>query len=385
MPSSTHTELLELALQAERLGRFTDAREQLHRVLDLGPGPASADVRLRLGRLLIESGQQDDQPEAEHHLVTARAHAEQSGASRAAAAAIHLLALLALRRHDLERAQQLLAESPAAAEVAMPSPARGQWLHYSGLLRASHGDLNVAERFYFRAYQVYHECHFTPGLAEICDSLANLLLRKGKAAYGLTFARQSLELKRSLHDRFGAAISHGTAGRALVLLARYDEAADEFRQDLEIAREVNDTRGIGIMLNSLGEVALLRGDIASATSYYNEARTIDAGPRHSVHALLGLARVFLASGQPALAEVECDRAGAILDAHPGLSGLPDVLNGEPAISRPASAGSAPPSPPSRPGAIRWIPCRFSMSSATSTRRSSRGPKPSWSCPGHSTS
>ena len=68
-----------------------------------------------------------------------------------------------------------------------------------------------------------------PGLAEVCDSLANLLLRRGKAAYGLTFARQSLELKDALHDRFGAAISHGTAGRALVLLARYDEAAEEFR------------------------------------------------------------------------------------------------------------------------------------------------------------
>ena len=80
------------------------------------------------------------------------------------------------------------------------------------------GDLNAAERFYFRAHQVYQECRFNPGLAEVCDSLANLLLRRGKAAYGLTFARQSLALKHALNDRFGTAISHGTAGRALVLL-----------------------------------------------------------------------------------------------------------------------------------------------------------------------
>lgn len=62
------------------------------------------------------------------------------------------------------------------------------------------------------------------------------------------FARQTSDLKGVLGDRYGLAISHGTAGRALVLLARHDEAADEFRQDLTIARELGDIQGIGIML-----------------------------------------------------------------------------------------------------------------------------------------
>ena len=170
----------------------------------------------------------------------------------------------------------------------LPSPARAQWLHYNGLLRADCGDLNAAERFYFRAHQVYHECRLRPGLAEVCDSLANLLMRRGKASYALTFARQSLESKLALGDRFGTAISHGSAGRALVLLARYDEAAEEFRQDLEIARELGDAKGIGIMLNSLGEVALLRGKIEEATAFYQDAHAQQAGPGHSIHAHVGL-------------------------------------------------------------------------------------------------
>jgi class 3 adenylate cyclase len=321
------TELLDLALKAERLGRFAETRELLCRAIALDEGPASLDARLRLGRLLIETGQAPDRSDAEQELVAARSLAEQTGALRSAAAAIHLLALLARNRHDRELAQKLLEQSPVAGEAADPSPARAQWLHYNGLLRADRGELNAAERYYFRAHQVYQECHFSAGLAEVSDSLANLLLRLGKVAYALNFARRSLELKRALGDRYGMAISHGTAGRALVLLARYGEAAEEICQDLEIARDLGDTQGIGIMLNSLGEVALLQGDAEGACTRYREALTIEAGPEHRVHAYLGLARALVAAGRLDEAEAECDRAAENLGAHPELAGLPDLLNG----------------------------------------------------------
>lgn len=327
MSAPTVTELLDLALKAERLGKFAEARERLRQAIAVDGGPATLDARLRLGRLSVLTGQEADHLEAELQLTAARSLAEQVGATRSGAAAIALLALLARSRRDCQHARRLLAESPAAGEAAMPNPSRAQWLHYSGLLRADSGDLNAAERFYFRAHQVYQECHHKQGLAEVCDSLANLLLRRGKAAYALIFARQSLDLKRVLGDRYGSAISHGTSGRALALLARYDEAAQEFRHDLEIARELGDAHGVGIMLNALGEVALSRGDLEEATSSYQQAKTIDGSPQHLVHAHLGLARVFLAKRCLDLAAAECERAAAILEAHPQLTGLPIVLDG----------------------------------------------------------
>ncbi len=321
------TELLDVALQAERRGRFAEARDWLRRAIDLDVGPATLEARLRLGRLLIESGQDIDQTMAERELAAARSLAEQTGAMRSSAVAIHLLALLARRRHDPQRARKLLDESPEAGEAAMASTARAQWLHYNGLLHADRGDLNGAERSYFRAYQTYQECGFKPGLAEVCDSLANLLLRRGKAAYALDFARQSLGLKRDLGDRYGTAISHGTAGRALVLLARYDEAADEFRRDMEIAEDLDDPKGVGIMLNALGEVALLRGAHEAGLDSYRKAREIQAGPVHSAHAHLGLARILISADRLDEAGAECDRAAAILGDNPELKVLPDVLNG----------------------------------------------------------
>jgi class 3 adenylate cyclase len=327
MSAPTVNELLDLALKAERLGKFPEARERLRQAIAVDGGPATLDARLRLGRLSVFAGQEADHLEAERQLTIARSLAEQVGATQSAAAAIHFLALLARSERDCQCALKLLEESPAAGEVAMPNPSRAQWLHYSGLLRADCGDLNAAERFYFRAHQVYRECHHKQGLAEVCDSLANLLLRRGKAAYALIFARQSLDLKRVLGDSYGSAISHGTAGRALALLARYDEAAQEFRHDLEIARDLGDARGVGIMLNALGEVALSRGDLDEATSYYQQAEALPGRPEHLVHAHLGLARVFLAKRCLDLAAAECARAAAILTAQPKLTGLPIVLEG----------------------------------------------------------
>ena len=151
MPTPTVTALLDLALKAERLGRFPEAREKLRRAIALDGDPATLDARLRLGRLLIETGQQDNHAEAERELLRACALAEQTGAMRSTAAAVHLLALRRVRRSEQERARKLLAESPAAGESAVPSPARAQWLHYNGLLSCDRGDLNAAERHYFRA------------------------------------------------------------------------------------------------------------------------------------------------------------------------------------------------------------------------------------------
>ena len=43
MSTPTVTELLDLALRAERPGRFAEAREQLHRVTSMHGGQATLD------------------------------------------------------------------------------------------------------------------------------------------------------------------------------------------------------------------------------------------------------------------------------------------------------------------------------------------------------
>src|SRR4051812_20185465 len=105
------TGLLDQALHAERQGRFEEARGLLRRVIDADEAATTLDARLQLGKLLIQGGH-PHHDEAEAVLAAARAEAEQSGSTRLAAHAIHLLALL--RRHlgRFDEALQLLDESP---------------------------------------------------------------------------------------------------------------------------------------------------------------------------------------------------------------------------------------------------------------------------------
>ncbi len=327
MAESRLTELLDKAIQSERSGRFAEARDWLRQAIAEDDGVASMESRLMLGRLSIAAGGDDDHAEAERELSTARSLAEQVGATHSRAHAIHLLAWLAAARYQVDLAQQLLAESPAADPFSPPSAARAQWLHFQGLIWTHRGELNSAERFLFQSQQVARDCNSKLILAEVYDSLAALLIRRGKANHALSFARMSLELKNELGNRHETAISHGTAGRALVLLSRYDESAQEFQEALAIARDLGATQIAARVLNSLGEVAYLRALYDEATRYHEEARSIMDDPEHLAHAYLGLARIHLAAKRLDQAAEACDQAATILGDRPAFHDMALLLKG----------------------------------------------------------
>ncbi|HLJ94298.1 MAG TPA: adenylate/guanylate cyclase domain-containing protein [Gemmataceae bacterium] len=319
-------DLLDQALKAERAGRFVEARDKLRAALAGSETAEALDARLRLAKLLIYAGAPSYE-EAESHLVIAQSQAEQGSFPRQAATAIHLRALLERHRGHYDEALRRLDTSPAPKQLSAPGPETAQWFHYRGLILAGKGELNNAERLYFRAYQVYQEVHFAPGQGEVCDSLANLLLRLGKSRTALTFAQRSLELKKQVKDRLGEAITLGTIGRIHLLQARYPEACDAFTQNLAIAHELKDQRGIGIMLNSLGEVALLQKNLGVAADFYGRSLEVQSGPYHAIYAHLGLARVQLETNQPDKAAASCDEAANLLEQHPSIHGLSDFLAG----------------------------------------------------------
>jgi class 3 adenylate cyclase len=326
MSEPTAATLIQQARQAEHQGRFDQARDLLRQAAGRAEEPSlHLDANLRLGKLLVEGGA-PCHGEADVVLGAARVRAEQEGALRQAASALHLLALLQRRRGNLTGAQELLDQSGALRLAEAPGPEVGQLLHYRGLVLADRNELAQAERLFFRALGLYQELDFSPGMAEVYDSLANLMLRRGKSRPALAFARRSLELKRKLGDRYGEAISTGTIGRAHLLRGRYDEAREAFLQDLAIATELNDQHGIGIMHNHLGDVELLRKDPEAARLHYEDNLKVDRGPPSTAHASFGLARAHLAAGRAREAEAVLDRAGPLL-ASLSLPGLAEMLIG----------------------------------------------------------
>ena len=318
--------LIQQARQAEHRGQFDQARDLLRQaVVRAEDASLALDARLRLGKLLVEGGGRC-YDEAEVVLSAARVRAEEDGAPRQASSALHLLALLQRRRGNLTRARELLDQSGALKLSEAPGPEVGQLLHYRGLVLADQNELAQAERLYYRALDLYQEMDFKPGLAEVYDSLANLMLRRGKSRPALAFARRSLELKRQLGDRFGEAISTGTIGRAHLLHGHYEQARAAFLEDLQIATELNDQHGVGIMHNHLAEVELLLKNGATARTHCEENLKTDRGPLSTIHACFGLVRVHLAADRLDEAEAAIEKAGPLV-ASLSLPGLAETLVG----------------------------------------------------------
>jgi class 3 adenylate cyclase len=252
------------------------------------------------------------------------------------------MAQLERSRGRLDAAASWLDRSPAPGQDAAPGPEVGQHFHYRGLLAVDRGDLANAERLFFRAHQVYQEVGHPQGLAEVFNSLANLLVRRGHGRAALAFARRALGLRQQLGDRYGEAMDWGAAGRGHLLRAEYDEARAAFERNLAISRELGAEHGVGTMLNHLGEVALLQKDLAAAADFHRRSLEADPRPFNVAHAWFGLARVHLAAGETdraaaaaAAGEVEArlqptPQGGALADALCGLRGAIAWRRGDPA-------------------------------------------------------
>ena len=174
------TDLIDQAIQAERFGRFDEARGSLRQAVLVSQPPQAIDCRLRLAKLLISGGRAHD-AEAEALLTTARLQAEQQVLLGKPPPPFTCWPSWNAAEAGSTEALQMLGESPACQQATAPDPALGQLIHYRGLVEADRGNLNEAERLLFQAHQVYKEAHHDAGLAEVCDSLANLLLKRGKS------------------------------------------------------------------------------------------------------------------------------------------------------------------------------------------------------------
>jgi class 3 adenylate cyclase len=322
MTDTAFQRLLHDADQARLDGRFDDAIRLLRQAV-ADNSPLALDAQLHLGELLVLRRRVD---EAAAVLTEARARADKEASPRKSAVAANLLALNERHRNPA-LAERLLIEQEPLLPRGAPGPQLAQWFHYRGLLRADSNDLAEAERLLFRAHDLCEEMHDRTGLSQVCDSLANLLLKYGKVRPALEFAHRSLKLKEALGDLYGQAVSHGTIGRACLLQADYDGARTAFSADLELARRLKDPVGIGIMLNSLGETALGQHNLPETTRCYLENLAHDGGVVNAIHARLGLARVRLAEGRTDDAEAEADRMAELLSQKPDLRGLPSALLG----------------------------------------------------------
>jgi class 3 adenylate cyclase len=154
-----------------------------------------------------------------------------------------------------------------------------------------------------------------------------LLLRRGHGRTALAFASRGLELRQKLGDRYGEALDWGVIGRARLLRAEYDEARTAFGKSLDISLELGTKRGVGMMLNHLGDAALLQKDLPAAAAFHQRSLAEDPGLINGIMAWYGLARVYLAEGRAEKAGTAADEMDARLKQTASPNVMADALTG----------------------------------------------------------
>jgi len=258
-------------------------------------------------------------------LLASVAELTSSGDSHYATTGLHLRALLETRKGNRAAAEQMLKQSPALHDG--PTAQKSQCFHYLGLLASDRGDTQAAQDLLFDAYHFATESSHQTGQAEICDSVAGLLLKLGKTNTALDFCRKSLDIKKELSDRYGTAITLGTMGRILVAQAKYSEASVAFHADLEIARTVDDKAGIAIMLNSLANLARLQNDLDEGEQLFRASLAENESVINQIHVLTGLSWIQLDRGDLDGADGFIAVARWHLDQTSGLTELSAILQG----------------------------------------------------------
>jgi non-specific serine/threonine protein kinase len=169
-------------------------------------------------------------------------------------------------------------------------------------------------------------------------SCANLAWRQGEPERSTELAETALAIFSELGDRLGAADCAFLLGVAAEWRGDYEEQARRYEQAEETFRELGYERGLALILNNRGYVAVVLGDYERAEQLLRESLEVQSNPEQGAYMLLNLGVALLGQSKveeaaaaflPALEE--SSRAGQRETIFYALEGLADV----------AAAGGAP--------------------------------------------
>jgi len=131
------------------------------------------------------------------------------------------------------------------------------------------GNLNVANDFYQQALKIDLETGQTSDLASDYGNIANALDGLGDLIGSRKM--QALAAFEKTSDRRGAAVTLGNIGGLMIELGDPDNARKYFEQALTRMREISFLSGESYPAAGLGDASFMQGDVAGARKHYEEA------------------------------------------------------------------------------------------------------------------
>ena len=170
-------------------------------------------------------------------------------------------AFLAMRQRQFEEAERLLDSVDPEPESTL---LRAAVAHIRGANAFHKSDLDGALRELRESLRLLGGDHY--GTGRILDTFGMVYAARDNFHAAEEFFRQAIARKKAWDDQAGLAVSYGNLGRLHLDWGYLDQAEKCFLEDLAIAQNTRDGWGEALMQNSLGRIALERGNRAAAAA-----------------------------------------------------------------------------------------------------------------------
>ena len=182
--------------------------------------------------------------------------------------------------------------------------ARARTLSYAAALASIQGDLDVASRAQYEAFEIYREVKDHKGVIAQLNSLMASERFRGNYPAARAWSELTLNACRDLDDAGAIAAALSNLGGVLFLLGEYREAVSRLQEASTLFMEIDDASGIAWCSNHLGDVAMAQGEFAEARRLYEAG----AGIFRSTGDRWGLARSACDLGRLCCEERDYDSA-----------------------------------------------------------------------------
>lgn len=176
-----------------------------------------------------------------------------------------------LKRNKFDSASKWIEQTREGAESVADDNLLGRSLQLSASISQWRGDTGSAKALLERAIKILRRCQAHREVALCLRQLAETVRHMGQLKSALTLLDEAEQLARRVGDTSTVSLTQRTVGKVSIELKDYPRAITLLEDVLRQSDQVGDRHAVADILNDLGEVYRLTGDLTAAEKRYREA------------------------------------------------------------------------------------------------------------------